>query len=144
MMLHTSPLRFALAVITLTAIVALPAVAQTIHEDNKIQPNDGTEGDQFGESIAICGTTALVGAPSDDDNGGLSGSAYLFDMTTGQQIAKLLPSDGTLFENFGSSVAICGVTAVIGAPFVDYKGIESGSAYLFDTTTGQQYAKLVP
>ena len=44
--------------------------------------------------VAISGTTAIVGAYYDDDNGEDSGSAYLFDTTTGQQIAKLLPNDG--------------------------------------------------
>ena len=42
-------------------------------------------------SVAMSGTIAIVGARCDDDNGDSSGSAYLFDTTTGQQIAKLLP-----------------------------------------------------
>ncbi|MCZ6736271.1 MAG: hypothetical protein O7C65_10840 [Planctomycetota bacterium] len=35
--------------------------------------------DYFGISVAISGATAIVGASGDDDNGDLSGSAYLFD-----------------------------------------------------------------
>ncbi len=41
--------------------------------------DDGAEGAAFGYSIAISGTTAIVGAVLDDDNGTYSGSAYLFD-----------------------------------------------------------------
>jgi len=40
-----------------------------------------------------------------DDTGTDSGSAYLFDVTTGQQIAKLLPNDGAENDWFGFDVA---------------------------------------
>jgi hypothetical protein len=102
---------------------------------------DGVAGDSFGISVAMSGTTAVVGAFGDNDNGFHSGSAYLFDTTTGQQITKLLPSDGAAGDYFGYSVAINGSTAVIGA-FGD--SLNFGSAYLFDTITGQQIAKLLP
>ncbi len=110
----------------------------------KLLANDGTEGDVFGRSVAISGATAIVGAYHDDDNGNNSGSAYLFDTTTGRQIAKLLPRDGAVEDEFGRSVAISGATAIVGAWNDDDNGLDSGSAYLFDTTTGRQIAKLLP
>ncbi len=106
----------------------------------KLLPNDGAESDRFGYSVAISGTTAIVGARGDDDNGGGSGSAYLFNTTTGQQIAKLLPDDGAQDDYFGKSVAISGTTAIVGAYGHDDNGSYSGSAYLFDTEAGQQIA----
>ncbi len=45
----------------------------------KLLPDDGARFDFFGNSVAISGTTAIVGAYMDDDNGDRSGSAYLFD-----------------------------------------------------------------
>ena len=39
---------------------------------------DGSLGDFFGDSVAISGARALIGARGDDDNGDDSGSAYLF------------------------------------------------------------------
>ncbi len=111
---------------------------------HKLLPNDGAGGDYFGSSVAISGTTAIVGASSDDDNGYWSGSAYLFDTITGEQLFKLLPNDGGSFDQFGWSVSISGTTAIVGAPLSESKGRETGSAYLFDTTTGQQVAKLRP
>ncbi|MCH8879730.1 MAG: hypothetical protein IID34_07595 [Planctomycetes bacterium] len=109
-------------------------------------PDDGASGDRFGVSVAISGTTAIVGAYVADnvDNGINSGSAYLFDTITGQQLAKLLPSDGAAFDGFGISVAVSGTTAIVGATGDDDNGAHSGSAYLFDTITGQQLAKLLP
>jgi hypothetical protein len=108
----------------------------------KLTASDAAPGDRFGESVAISGTTAIVGALDDDDNGSQSGSAYLFDTTTGTQSAKLTASDGAAEDRFGISVAISGTTAIVGALYHDDNGTDSGSAYLFDTTTGVQIAKL--
>jgi len=110
----------------------------------KLLPTDGATTDEFGYSVAISGTTAIVGAEFDDDNGSASGSAYLFDTTTGTQIAKLLANDGEIGDNFGHSVAISGTTALVGAYLDNDNGINAGSAYLFDTITGTQITKLLP
>ena len=45
----------------------------------KLRANDGAKGDNFGVSVAMSGTTVIVGARGNDDNGGASGSAYLLD-----------------------------------------------------------------
>ncbi len=110
----------------------------------KLLPDDGAANDWFGFSVAISGATAIVGAYRDDDNGGQSGSAYLFDTNTGKQLFMLLPDDGATGDRFGFSVAISGDTAIIGSYLDDDNGASSGSAYLFDTTTGQQIAKILP
>ncbi|MCH7703198.1 MAG: PKD domain-containing protein, partial [Planctomycetes bacterium] len=110
----------------------------------KLLADDGAEDDHFGISVAISGDTAIVGTWLDDDNGDASGSAYLFDTTTGQQIAKLLADDGAEGDWFGFSVTIDGATAIVGALLDDDNGIDSGSAYVFDSATGQQLAKLLP
>jgi hypothetical protein len=108
----------------------------------KLTASDAAEGDQFGRSVAMSGTIAIVGAHHDDDNGGNSGSAYLFDTTTGLQSAKLTASDGALDDLFGYSVGISGTTAIVGAYKDDDHGNASGSAYLFDTVTGDLLFKL--
>ena len=73
----------------------------------------------------------------DDDNGTDSGSAYLFDTSSGAQIAKLLPIDGAADARFGYSIAIDNKVVAVGAFLDDDNGFDSGSAYLFvasDTT----------
>ena len=92
-------------------------------------PTDGAEDDRFGWRVAINGNVAIVAAPFDDDDGNVSGSAYLFDVTTGLQTAKLTASDaaeGDVFGNWG--IAIDGNTAVVAADRNDDNGEDSGSA----------------
>ncbi|MFT5424327.1 MAG: hypothetical protein ACI89L_002121 [Phycisphaerales bacterium] len=60
-----------------------PALGQWFGEA-KLLPSDGTGGDRFGDSIAIDNGVVAVGAFGD---GNSSGSAYLFDAATGNQIA---------------------------------------------------------
>ena len=110
-----------------------PAYADVGDQLFKLLANDGAAGDNFGWSVAISPDAigAIVGAYRDDDNGNNSGSAYLFDTTTGQQIAKLLADDGEASDWFGVSVGISGSTAIVGALRDGDNGGNSGSAYLF-------------
>ena len=108
----------------------------------KITASDGTAHETFGESIAASGNRILVGANGDDDRGFNSGSAYLFDAVTGNQLRKLTAADGTAQERFGSSVALSPNYALVGSIYDDDKGFQSGSAYVFDATTGTQLRKL--
>jgi hypothetical protein len=48
-------------------------------QEQKLLASDGALGDYFGESVSISGDVAVVGAWADDDNGGDSGSAYVFE-----------------------------------------------------------------
>ena len=105
----------------------------------KLTASDAGVGDSFGIDVAIDGNIAIVGAYS-ADHGGLTdaGSAYLFDVTTGQQLLKLTASDASAGDVFGISVNILGNLAIVGANRNDDLGLESGSFYLFDATTGQE------
>ncbi|CCQ48707.1 Long-chain-fatty-acid--CoA ligase [Crocosphaera watsonii WH 8502] len=59
--------------------------------DKKLLASDGAADDQFGLSVSLSGNRALVGSRFDDDNGNNSGSAYIFDVTTGNFLQKLTP-----------------------------------------------------
>ncbi len=109
----------------------------------KLLPSDGALNDEFGYSIAINNGIVAVGAWWDDDNGTDSGSVYLFDASTGVQIAKLLPGDGQADTWFGWSVAIDNGIVAVGTPRENENGHWSGSAYLFDASTNIQIAKLL-
>lgn len=138
--------KMALSLVAVVSAVLLApcAFGQT---QTKLLASDGARDDNFGESVSISGDTALVGAQGDDDNGGASGSAYIFEQVGGAwvQQAKLLASDGQEGDEFGFSVSISGDIAIVGAPFEDENGDRSGSAYIFQKVGGiwTQTAKLV-
>jgi hypothetical protein len=114
----------------------------------KLLANDATAGNLFGYSVAISGETALVGAIYDDDKGIYSGSVYVFVRSGAawSQQAKIVAADGAASDWFGTSVAIEGDTAIIGAAFDDDKGEDSGAAYVY-VRSGAAWAlqaKIVP
>ncbi|XHC25748.1 MAG: hypothetical protein ACFHWZ_02795 [Phycisphaerales bacterium] len=105
----------------------------------KLVPNDGAPQDWFGFAVAISGSLAVVGSPRDDDAGSISGSAYVFDAATGEQLHKLTASDASEGDGFGDSVAISGNLVVVGSG----SSASPGSAYVFDAETGQELYKLI-
>ena len=110
-------------------------------QQQKLTASDAAANDIFGYSVAVSGDTALVGAYGDDSPAANVGSAYVFVRSgaTWAQQAKLTASDAAAGDNFGSSVALSGDTAVVGAVFDD-----GGSAYVFVRSGGTwaQQAKL--
>ncbi|MFH1509512.1 MAG: FG-GAP repeat protein [bacterium] len=112
-------------------------------EDTKLFASDGEAGDSLGYSVDFDGEYAVLGAYVDDDNGGDSGSAYIFrfDGVDWTEDTKLLASDGVANDHFGQSVFICGDYAVIGAVADDSY---TGSAYIFhrEGSTWTEEAKL--
>ena len=115
-------------------------------EQAKINASDGAANDCFGESVAISGDYAIVGACWDDDTVLNSGSAYIFkrDGTAWIEQAKINASDGAAYDYFGFDVAISDDYAVVGAYWDDGAGTDSGSAYIFkrDGTAWTQEAKI--
>ncbi len=100
---------------------------------------DGDGDDEFGEAVALSddGTTALVGAPGDEDpNGANAGSAYVFEYDGGwSEVTKLSASDGTDDDRFGFSVALSddGTSALVGTESVTPP---ANAAYVFDGSGG--------
>lgn len=97
----------------------------------RLKASDGAKEDRFGSAMAIDGDTLVVGAYG---NFIWRGKAYVFVRSGGvwTQQAILLASDGDTSNRFGSTVAVSGNTAVIGAWFAaDSTGVRSGGAYVF-------------
>jgi len=101
-------------------------------QKHKLQALDKQSGDSFGFSVAISGDWALVGAYGKDSN---TGAAYLFHLKNGgwSQKHKLQHLDKQSMDWFGSSVAISGDWALVGAYGKDSK---TGAAYLFHLENG--------
>ena len=105
----------------------------------KLTASNATASDYFGISVAIDGTTALIGAYGDN------GQAYVFGKNAGTWSEKkiLTASDAEAIDKFGFSVSLSGATAVIGAYAADSSGTtdNKGAAYVFvgaDTVWNEQ------
>jgi len=99
---------------------------------------------RFGNSVAISGNTAVVGAYKNDifdvDNNVMTeaGSAYVYRFDGydyWEEKARLIPSDAAAGDEFGCAVAISGDIVVVGAYEDDAvdkpNDDDSGSAYVF-------------
>ena len=110
-------------------------VFQTRTSISKKTATDLAEGDMLGQSVALSGDTAVVGASGDDIGANIDqGSAYVFVREEGRWKVKtkLTAADGAAGDNFGWSVSIDGSTIVVGAPNDDVSGIaDAGSTYVF-------------
>ena len=102
-------------------------------EQAKLLASDGAEGDGFGDSVDICGDTAIIGASGHDGNGDNSGAAYVFryDGSAWIEEVKLVASDAETKDYFGGAVAIHGDLAVAGATGDDGAEPYCGSASVF-------------
>ena len=115
-------------------------------QEAKLISNDVAKDDLFGYSIGVSGDYLVATAPWDDDNGEMSGAAYIFkhEGVNWIQQAKLIAGDATADDRFGIAADIDGDYVVVGAFFDDDDGSRSGSAYIFkrDGSVWAQQAKL--
>jgi hypothetical protein len=118
------------------------AIAEANASVSKLTANDGAPLDRFGTAIAANSQFILIGSPRDDDHGSSCGSVYLFDTVSRKFLRKITPADGAAGDEFGAAISTCGTRAFLGARFEDDQGTNSGSAYLFDLTTGSLIRKL--
>jgi len=91
-----------LCVSVLVAQAASTVSGAQLTERLKLTASDAAETDYFGVSAAVSGSTAIVGAHADDDSRGGAGSAYLFDVATGEELLKLRASGPGRAGDFGS------------------------------------------
>jgi hypothetical protein len=109
-------------------------VATGSPDATKIIASDAEAGDFFGESVAISGDYAIVGASMEGtlDNG----AAYIFQRTIGNNWnlgVKITDPIGASYDHFGSSVAISGDYVIVGSPDADQGGDNyAGAAVIFN------------
>lgn len=112
-----------------------------------INPNpDGNCCDEFGFSVGIDGSRAVVGAWSVDDTTTDQGEVYVYDTSTGALISTLVnpAAAGSASDRFGWNVDISGDKVVVGAREEDSDGaVDSGAAYVFDAITGSLLNTLI-
>jgi uncharacterized delta-60 repeat protein len=102
-------------------------------EPKQLLANDGVAGDAFGESVAISGGTAVIGAHLKYVGGRQNqGVAYVYQQSsTGWvPVQEMAATDGNTYQVFGQAVAVSGETLLIGAPG---DNSAKGAAYIYET-----------
>ncbi|WOO43520.1 InlB B-repeat-containing protein [Rubellicoccus peritrichatus] len=106
-------------------------------ERHILTASDGDYGDRFGGDVSIYGDVIAVGARGDDDDGYLTGSAYVYNRAGNdwQEVVKLTAHDASPSDLFGNSIAVSGERIVVSAHLDDDNGNSSGSAYIYSYTS---------
>ena len=111
----------------------------------KLTASDTVGYDNFGYSVAIEGSRIIVGAWRKTVNGLTgAGAAYVFDYPPGGpswvETTKLTASDAYTYDEFGCSVALSGISALVGAQWKTTPGLPTnnpvnnqGAAYVYTT-----------
>ena len=102
----------------------------------KLVAGDPADTNQFGYDVAVSGDTIVVGSPGESGEGDDRGAAYVFYRDLGGedawgQAVKLLPADPFDDTWFGTTVAVQGTIAVVGAAWDDSTVTNQGAAYVF-------------
>jgi hypothetical protein len=123
------------------AYIYSTATGSLLYTLNNANPYGSSEGDQFGQSVDISNSYAIVGASLEDEAAGTSsGKAYIYSTSTGSLLYTLNnpnPYSTVVSDQFGVWVGISESYAIVGANFEDdASGVSSGKAYIYSTTTG--------
>lgn len=112
----------------------------------KIVAKDREKFDRFGWSLDTQDNKLVIGAYQDTENGGWSGSAYIyyFDGSNWVEEQKIIASDGVEGDRFGYSVSLNKDQLMVGA-FTAFED-QSGAAYIFsyDGESWEEIRKLTP
>ena len=119
-----------------------PVVVDPWIQQAELTASDGAAADKFGTSVAMDGSTVVVGAPQKTvGSNSTQGAAYVFVQSGGTWIqqAELTASDGAAFDGFGSSIAVSSSTVVVGAPGYG-SNYSQGAVYVF-TQSGTNWSQ---
>ena len=104
----------------------------------KLAPEDGKTGDEFGSSVSVSGDTAVIGARRDSGAGtgeGAGAAAYVYERNAAGRwvLARKLASGAAGGgDSFGESVSVSGTRVIVGADEDDPSLDLPGAAYVYE------------
>jgi hypothetical protein len=115
-------IKFVLVTVFILAIINLSLFAA----EEKLVASDGSAGDNFGFSVGISSTVAVVGAPNYVEVDQEVGAVYIYELSGGswQQTDNFMSTNIQENGYFGGAVDISGNYAIVGS--------RSGDAYIYD------------
>ena len=141
-------IRRTLSVSILILAATSPAWGQVVNETYQVRATESDVVD-FSYSLSVENGLVAAGAPlSGGFPSDIHGSAFLLDLSTGEQLVRFLPNDPASNDQFGRSIAMSDGLVVVGSNGSAF-GSQSGKAYLFDAdpdspTFGDQLVALLP
>ncbi len=111
----------------------------TVNEVAELRQSDTVPGELFPTLLSASGDTVVAGCGGCDDNGPLSGAAYVFETPVGgwtgivNESAKLLPSLGMSDDFFGGRLAASESTVIVGS---GGDASLAGAAYVYEEPAG--------
>lgn len=116
----------------------------------RVKAPQPTSGDYFGATVALDGTTLVVGAPGDSTQGHQAGAVHVFERVgpTWQHQTHLFASNADVSDHFGVALALDGDRFIVGVPEEDGSAtgiggdgstnalFDSGAAYVFERSGG--------
>jgi hypothetical protein len=112
--------------------------------EQEVSATGGSGGDNFGYSVALSGSTAVVGAMmATVGSTDAQGAAYVFVESGGiwTEQQRLVAADGQMYDGFGKTVAVDGDFALVGAQNVNVDGHPwQGAVYVF-TRSGDTWTQ---
>lgn len=97
----------------------------------------------FGISVEISGDYAIIGAAGEESDAGVAytGAAYVYQISTRQQVARITTEAAGELDLFGAAAAIDGATVLVGSSQLNSSG--AGMAYAYDLTGTIETGSLV-
>ncbi|MBD3166535.1 T9SS type A sorting domain-containing protein [bacterium] len=109
----------------------------TWSQDAQLIASDYSDHATFGCSVTMSGQTIIAGAREADPAATSSGAAYVYTYDGSEWVEQLLSaSDGAGQDYFGTTVALDGDQAFIGAHGCDEAGDNAGAVYVFENNAG--------
>ncbi|MCC2605925.1 FG-GAP repeat protein [Planctobacterium marinum] len=127
------------SVVTRLAFFSLFIGSQIMAQQHQLLAEDGETQDHFGYSVAIDGSTALVGAFKADVNSNQDAGAayvYILGVEGWQQQAKLIAEPAFAEDTLGGNVALKNNFALLGVIGHDKKAENAGAVLAFERITG--------
>jgi len=107
-------------------------------QESQLFASDPEASAAFGKSVSIYNTTIAVGSPN--FTASADGAAYIFDYSDQTsplwtESQKIIASDSTVSNVFGTSVSVHGNILAIGAPLHNHDGSLDGAVYVYEKDT---------
>ena len=111
-----------------------------------LDPSDGTVLGNFGTSVTLNSFAMFAGFPNKVNNNGTAGAvyAYLLGTVTDNEVAQLIPDQGSGDVRFGFAVDCTEDLLVVGAPGNTTDAPSFGAAYVYAVVSGARVHRLQP